>query len=331
MADHHFGRTRSDAALTPAQRADARAALKLLEGSGVSLESAARRALEGRAALVRVTFSDVADKFLRAKLAKRGATFQWYETRINVLRASFGSKHLDDISRADFRAWVAGLDVEAGTRAGYVRAARALWRWAAAQEPPMAGPPPTVGMEASATSKGTTVGFLSVEQATTLLSEESPWRPALALMLFAGVRVEEVAGQGKPAMTWRCVDVVGKSIRVPGDCAKVTGRARLVQGMPAEIWGALRAWLGEPGEDADAISPGLGINAMAWARRKVEGFPGNALRHTFATYAYALTGDAGKVGGWMGHEGSSRLVLSTYAGLARKAEAKEFFALRPTA
>jgi integrase len=325
MAVHHFGRTRVDAALSATQRADARAALKLLAGSGFTLEAAARRAIEGRAALVRISVDDAAEMFLRAKLAKRGATWQWYETRLNGLRAQFGARFLDDVSRAEFRGWVAALEVEPSTRTGYVRAARALWRWAAAQEPPLAGPSPTAGMVASLPSKGGTVGFLSVAQAAQLLAVDSPWRAALALMLFAGVRVEEVAGQGKPAMLWRCVDVVGKSIRVPGECAKVTGRARLVQGLPPAVW----AWLGKPGADDAPVSPGLGVCGMRWARRRVEGFPPNALRHTFATYAYALTGDAGKVAGWMGHEGEPRLVLSTYAGLARKAEAQAFFVLRP--
>jgi integrase len=324
MGSHHFSRTRRDAALSPTDRADARAALALLSGSGLTLEAAARVALEGKSAIRRITVGTAADLFLREKLKRRGATVGFYESKLRGICDVFGEKLMDEVSRADFRAWAAALEVAETTRAGYVRAARALWRWAAAQEPPLAGPAPTTGMVASVSSDSTP-RWLSVPQVRQLLADDSPWRPALALMLFAGVRVEEVAGTGKPPMTWRCVDRKARSIRVPAECAKVTGRARLVQGLPPAVW----AWL-KPGKDEEPICPGQAVNAIKWARRRVPGYPKNALRHTFATYAVALTGQPDQVAGWLGHEGGPRLVHSTYAGLARKAEAQEFFALRPT-
>lgn len=323
MADHHFSRTRRDAALSPADRSDAREALALLSGSGLSLAAAARFALEGRSAIRRISVGDATELFLHEKLKRRGATFGFYESKLRGVCDVFGSKLMDEVSRADFRSWASALEVAETTRAGYVRAARALWRWAAAQEPPLAGPAPTLGMVASVSSDSTP-RWLSVEQVRQLLAEASPWRPALALMLFAGVRVEEVAGTGKPAMSWRCIDKKARSIRVPAESAKVTGRARLVQGLPPTVW----AWL-VPGDDAAPICPGLAVSAIRWARSRVPGYPKNALRHTFATYAAAITGQPDKVAGWLGHEGGPRLVHSTYAGLARKAEAVEFFALRP--
>lgn len=325
----HFGRQRKDRALSAQERADARAAFLLLQGSGLSLEAAARRALEGRAALQRITVEACADRFLRARLGScRDTTWGFYESKLNAVRDAFGARHMDEVSRAEFRAWLAGIGRTETTRAGYVRAARALWRWAAHQEPPLAGPSPTEGLSGSAGGKGGTVGFLTVAEVAGILAVPSAWRPALALMLFAGIRVDEVAGEGKPPMTWRAVSVVEKTIRVPGECAKVEGRARLLQGLPPAVW----AWLGEPGGDASRIAPGHSLNAVRWAQKRLaRKWPKNALRHTFATYAVALTGEPDRVAGWLGHEGGSRLLHACYAGLARRSEAEAFFALVPAA
>ncbi len=326
MGKEHFGRTRVDRALSSAERADARAALKILEGSGLSLEAAARRAIEGKAALRRISVEDCADAFLRAKLAGvRPQTFDWLEVRLGAVRAVFGERRMDEVSRADFRAWLAEMPVTESTRSGYVRAARQLWRWAAAQEPPMAGPSPTEGLSGAATTRGRTVDFLTVAEVAGILAEASPWRPALALMLFAGLRVEELAGQGKPALTWRAIDPEQRCIRVPAECAK-TGRARLLQDLPPTVW----AWLGPRGEDAGRVCPGQSVSAVRWAKGRVErAWPTNALRHTFATYAVALTGEPDRVAGWLGHLGGSNLLHGHYAGLARRAEGEAFFALRP--
>jgi integrase len=264
--------------------------------------------------------------FLRARLgSRRDRSWDFYESKLAPVRASFGERTMDEVSRADFRAWLAALEVAPTTRAGYVRAVRALWRWAARQEPPMAGPSPTEGLSGSTPTRGNTIGFLAVPEVAAVLAEASPWRPALALMLFAGLRSEELAGRGKAAMTWRAVDVVGRTIRVPAESAK-TGRARLLQGLPEALW----AWLGAPGQDASRICPGLSINAVRWAQKRLgRAWPKNALRHTFATYAVAATGEPDRVAGWLGHEGGARLLHAHYAGLARRAEGEAFFALRP--
>lgn len=320
-----FFRARKDRALSAVERSDARAALALLQGSGLSLEAAVRRALEGRAALRRITVEDATEKFLRARLGDcRDTTWGFYETKLQAVRDTFGTRQMDEVSRADFREWLAAMQVTPTTRAGYVRAARALWRWAARQEPPLAGPSPTEGLSGTVPAKGDTIGFLTVAEVAGILEKPSAWRSCLALMLFAGLRVDEVAGEGKPPLLWRSINVSEKTIRVPGECSK-TGRARLLQGLPPTVW----AWL-QPQADEVRICPGQSENAVRWCQpRLARKWPKNALRHTFATYAVALTGEPDRVAGWLGHEGGSRLLHGHYAGLARKAEAEAFFALRP--
>jgi integrase len=66
------------------------------------------------------------------------------------------------------------------------------------------------------------------------------------------------------------------------------------------------------------------------AFRKALGFTliQDGLRHTAATYHYAYYGDAAKTAALLG-ERDVRTLLEHYKGLATRAEAERFFALRP--
>ncbi len=55
----------------------------------------------------------------------------------------------------------------------------------------------------------------------------------------------------------------------------------------------------------------------------------DALRHTFASYAVALTSDPGRVAIWLGHEGNPTMLHRHYRGIATEADARRFFALMP--
>jgi len=58
-------------------------------------------------------------------------------------------------------------------------------------------------------------------------------------------------------------------------------------------------------------------------------WPQDCLRHSFATYAVALTNNPGQVAIWLGHNGNPTMLYRHYRGLTTKAEADKFFALRP--
>jgi integrase len=321
---------RRDYALTPEQRIDARAALKLLEGSGVSLLDAAQRAMHGRRALKRMRVQDGADLFLREKLSKRPATADWYLSRINLFCAAFGDRWFDDITRADFREWlgVAG-DVGASTKAARTRAVKALWRWAMANEPPLAVLDITGGMPTKAQASGGEIRFLSLDECAAILRGAESYRTALAIMMFAGVRPDEVRSANKPPLLWRHVNVAERLLRIPGEIAK-SGRARLMEGLPDTLW----RWLGKPGKEHEPVCPYLSGQAVRWAK-DLAGYgpkrpwPHDGLRHTFATYHVAAFNDPGKCSMLMGHEGNPTMLHRHYRGLATKAEAEKFWALRP--
>ena len=73
--------------ITTAERHDARRALQLLAGSGISLVQAATIALDGKRALERTPVAIAIDRFLLSRTRKktrrgkpiRNATLEWYE------------------------------------------------------------------------------------------------------------------------------------------------------------------------------------------------------------------------------------------------------------
>jgi len=318
---------RTDFALSAAQRIDARAAFRLLEGTGITLEEAARRAVSGRRAIKRITIEEAIDQFVRSRLSNgsRSATVNWYESKLKLFGVHFGKRHFDDVDRAAILDWLGGLKLSLGTKAGIARAIRALWRWGLISEPPLVGVDATIGLQTTAPANSGEAEFLTVNEVSQIMRAAGPYRSALALLLFAGVRPEELAGQDKDRLLWQHVKIDEKLIRIPAEIAK-TGKPRIIEQLPPTLW----AWL-EPGKDSDPISPGRSRQAIERAQDAIsrKDWPHDGTRHTFATYALAYAADAGKVAHWLGHEGNPTMLYRHYRGLATKSEADKFFALHP--
>lgn len=325
--------------LTPAQKVDAREALRLLDGSGLTLTAVARRAIEGRLAMQRVDLTTAADRFMLkvVRSLARGATVRWYENKLSPFLEELGARMMDDLTKADLLAVVEKLDVTEATKASYYRAIRAVWRWALAHEPPLAGADITAGLRSTGRRDGAKPpGILPVADVAKILAGAGEFRSALALMFFAGLRPQELWGMDKPPLLWKHILMDERIIRVTGEIAK-TRRPRLLEGLPETVW----HWLAPRGpEDQVTNSASQWVIRVAQKAagysRSVKGqhcvvrpWPHDATRHSFATYALALTSDPGKVALWLGHEGNPRMLYTHYRGLATKAEAEKYFALRP--
>lgn len=319
---------RANFSLTPAQKIDARNALRVLEGSGVSLTDAAHRAVEGRRAMKRAQVKDVADLFLQSRLARRAASVEWYEVRLGFITHEFGERIMDTVTRTEFRKWLETLVTGHAAKAAIARCARALWRWALRQDPPVAAIDVSLGLTfAVKPREGAQPTILTPDECGKILAGAGRHLNATALMLFAGVRPSEVCGKGKPWLKWSHVSVEEKWIRIPADIAKIAGHARIIEGIPPALWKFL-----EPGKAEETIGKSQSRSVIARAQQSA-GFGENktweadALRHTFATYALALTNDPGKVAGWLGHDDDPTMLHQRYRGLALQKHAKEFFGL----
>jgi integrase len=322
-------------AFTPEEKTDARAALKLLAGVA-SLETAARAYLSGKRTIARKSVSEIADTFLRSRITNgaRRATWHWYDERLRYVVTRFGDVLMDDVTRAEFREWLAGLPHRPSSKAGTARAARALWRWAIQHEPPLAVIDVTVGCNFKVSSRNGegSAKVLTVAQCESILrGVPLEHRSPVALMLFAGVRPEEVAGEGgKPWLRWEHVNTVERIVRVPAECSKI-GASRVMEDLPETLW----HWLTPPGPLTDTVAKIQRRSVLEHIKR-AGGFggdapwPQDALRHTFASYAVAAYNDAGKVAHWLGHNGNPTMLHRFYRGLVTKAEAEKFWALRPS-
>jgi integrase len=326
---------RSNFLLGADQKSDARSALEILAGSGVSLSEAARLAIAGRRAVKNISVRECANLFLHDRLlTTRGHTYAWYESKIGAFVSKFGGFSMNEVTKAKVREWVGSLEAAEGTKRSHARAVRVFWNWASAQEPALAGEDVTAGMEVSA-ERPETITFLSVAEVEAILDRAGKHLAPISLCLFAGIRPHEVAGVGKPPLTWGCLNIEERIIRIPAEIAK-TGYARIVEGLPETLW----RWLPSPGKPSSPIASSLapswqelgaylaGFGRRTDRRRK---WPHDAYRHTFATYAVAFTSDASKVSLWLGHMGSPALLHRHYRGLTTRTEGEKFFGLAPKA
>lgn len=323
---------RSNMALTASQREAARAMFRALEGTGLTPEEVVRRALEGRRAVRRVKIGEAIDLFLQSRMAKRPRTVTWYGSKLGIFAAAFGDRAVDDVGRGEFRRWLGTQPVSESTKMSYTRAAGCLYRWLADQEPPMAGQDVTAGLRVTP-PRTAEIAFLPVSEVRMILARIAEHHlPAVVVSLFAGIRPHEVADREKPWLKYQAFNHNDQIVRVPGDVTK-TGVPRILEGLPEALWRWLpRGGTNEPiattlpGEiqEKAAVAAGYGTREK-WIRK----WPHDAFRHSFATYALALTGDAARVSGWLGHEGKPSVLHRSYAGLTTRAEAERFFGLRP--
>lgn len=341
-------RQQKNFALDGAQRQDARAALSQLP-EGMTLEDAVRLAKLGASfAGERVTMADATSRFLHSRTDHklRGATLVWYESKLKPILTILGDRHMDAITRTHLQDVIGSLpNTAAATKAAHLRAVRALWRWAKGQAPALVGKDVTEGM-AYATSKTDSDGaeFLSVADVTKILHGlPAKHLPAVSLLIFAGIRPQELAGAGKPPMLWRHIDCERKTVRVESKISK-TRQARVLEGLPDAFW----AWLGKPGEPEAPIATAAAQQIIRriqraggfWAfaskgrkgiraRKTFREWPHDATRHTFATYHLNHFDDPGRTALLLGHGGNPRMLYTHYRGLTNKADAAAFWALRP--
>jgi integrase len=331
-------------ALSSEQRLDARRALTVLEGSGLTLEGAALRALAGKRAAVHIKISEAVDRFHLSrvrKLTRRGVPLRpssiiFYEEKLApLLNSAFADRMFDSVTRPEFKVWLASLKTGDAMRSGIARACRALWRWGMAEDPPLATVDVTEGATfAAPLGNDFDRRVLSVVDVRAILDAATWARSALALMLFAGVRPEEVRGKRKPPLLWSHVSKKEKWIRIPAEIAK-NGHARLLEGLPDAVW----RWL-TPGTALEPVAPHSerSIREAAQGASALAGkWPQDAFRHTAATYLLAATQDAGLVAGWLGWEDRPALLFQTYRGRITTAGeqvnqkmGRDFLALRPT-
>ena len=144
--------------------------------------------------------------------------------------------------------------------------------------------------------------------------------PALAIQMFAGVRVKEIQ-----RLDWSAVHFDHEYITVGQEVAKTRSRRNI------PMQDNLKDWLLLTPEDErkGAIIPANWKEKIK-AIRKIAGFSDlqNPLRHTFASYHLAANNDMLALQESMGHS-TDEMILKHYRALVPKPDAVKFWSIRP--
>ena len=335
--------------LTPAQRQDAVAALAILDGKG-SLKAAAKLWARHNGIAGGVTVAELGRRWL-ANLRTQGCrptTMIEREHKAERLAADMGTRPVSSITRDDIAGWLTGKGLTGATWDGYRRAYRAMFNFAVDER--LIESNPVAAIKPIRMDEKLPTPF-SVAAATAIMRTAAEWTPAivptLAVQFFAGLRPGEALG-----LDWTAVDFKGKTIRIMPETSKVR-RTRII-----EMNRTLIEWL-DPYRKASGpigiqtpsqfnycifrkpIGPAYEQEGIPIAEREADKRPRglaaaagvewiqDGCRKTFATMHFAQYGDAGKTAGILGHVGDAGILYKHYRGLATKAEARRYFAIRP--
>jgi integrase len=159
--------------------------------------------------------------------------------------------------------------------------------------------------------------------------------PSLAIGAFAGLRSAEIE-----RLTWDDIDLKARHIKLGASKAKTASRRIVPIADNLVEW--LRPYAGRqqrqiwPGESIlfykrqQQVALATAVEADeakgVKAQKPVE-WKGNALRHSYASYRFALTGDAGRVAGECGN--SAAMIHRHYRELVKPADAQRWFNVKP--
>lgn len=259
------------------------------------------------------------ERFLeeKRKLGARPATLTGYAMMCRLFAKNFPGTEWQKLSATALDKWIRNRYESPVSAASCARHLRVLFRWA--NEAHALKNPQLVSYRYKRPLCDTAVEFLGVDECRRLLRHaNSSALPAILLGLFAGIRPDEVS-----RLKWSAVDWSEKIIRIDADVSK-TRTPRNIENIPDTLWRQLKPWEKE--------TSGF---ICRWPRKPIEKarddasltrWPHDALRHTFATYYCAHTGNPGVVAYVLGHSNLSMLTRH-YNGVAKKSEAIEFFAL----
>jgi integrase len=239
--------------------------------------------------------------------------------RVNRFVRDFRGRIIASITPQETSAWVLGLKCGTQTRVNYRRAVHNFFSFCVGRN--YAPSNPLSGVARIKVTRGE-AGILSVSEATRLLAAcPEEILPAVATGLFGGLRATEIA-----RLDWHEIDLDRGHIEVKAAKTKSAQR-RLVT-----VSENLARWLAPYRKLAGPVRiPSITYRrkfAAALRTAKIEHWPHNALRHSFASFHLAFHRDAAKTALELGHAESVTL-FRHYRELVRPDEASAFWQIFP--
>jgi len=264
---------------------------------------------------------DVITELLALKKA-RGASDRYMEDlqfRLDKFNETFKS-NIGTITTANIQTWLDGLKLSSQSYANNRRVVHLLFEYAVARGYALDNPAAKV--ERPKIRNGECEVFTPDEAEKLLKAAPEDWLPCLAIGLFAGLRSAEIE-----RLEWKDIDLKQRHIIVGADKAKTASR-RIVP-----IAENLALWLAPYANSKDGVWPHgrICFHKREQSTAKTAGivWKRNAMRHSFASYSFALSNDAARIAGYCGN--STAVIHRHYRQLTTPADALKFFSLNPPA
>ena len=263
--------------------------------------------------------ADAVTEFLAVKENRRASARYLQDLRFRLGRfADAFHKDTVNVTTAEIQAWFDVQKLAPQSYTNFRRVLHAFFGFAVARG--YAVDNPVAGVENPDVPDRDVAIYTPAEVASLLAAAAPEFLPCVALGAFAGLRSAEIE-----RLDWEDIDLAGRNITIGADKAKTASR-RVVP-----IADNLAAWLAPYVACTGALWTGGDREfykaQQATAERAGIKWKPNALRHSYASYRFALTGDAGRVAGELGN--SAAVVHRHYRELVKPAAAERWFAVTP--
>lgn len=277
----------------------------------------------------RATVADLRERFLSFYDDRAKRTRSDIILRFRAIEEAWGARFVDSITTEEIELWWRRLPGCLRNRNNYLSALTTFLNQAKAWEYL-----PHDRIVASARvrrvrARGREPGILLPDQIATILRHIRPdMIPYIALGAFAGLRPSEISGIAgeRSGILWSDVDISSGHIRIRRDVAGKTARPRVIDLHPT-----LAEWL-TPFVAAGKTPVTFRNAARILTGENIAGqwvvpWPQDGVRHSFASYYYALTRDLAATAHQSGN--SESIILSHYNNPRSKEEADHWFSLTP--
>jgi len=266
-----------------------------------------------------VSVKQLADEFIANRRAKRKSEIYIRDltTRLRRFQTLMGDRISAEITNADVDHWLQSLNVGPQTQNNFRAVLSAMWTFAVRRGYAAAN---VIQLVDKTSVVRDHVPTFSVEQLTKLLAAAAPdYLPVLAIGAFAGLRPEEIN-----KLRWEDLDFQERTIRVNASAAK-TRKKRF-----AEISDNLRAWLERCARRTGPITPPnlQKLRRATMKAAKIEKWPPDVLRHSFASAHYAFHRDPARTAVIMGHR-DQNMLLTHYRDLMKPSDAARYWQIAP--
>ena len=271
--------------------------------------------------ITRKPFADVVSELLAIKEARRASPryLEDLRYRLNRMAESF-RKEIGTVVTAEVQEWLDRQKFSAQGYGDYRSRLHLLFQFAVARG--YAVDNPVAGVERVKLRAGDVEVFTPAEMVRLLIAAPVEFLPCLVIGGFAGLRSAEIE-----RLEWSDIHLAERFIVVGASKAKTAGRRIVTISENLSEW--LQPFAEQQGHVWQAAHDKFYEAQQDTAKAAGLKWKSNALRHSYASYRFALTNDAGRVAGECGN--SAAVIHRHYRELVKESDGERWFNLKPEA